>query len=78
MAVKSKEYSDGFAAGLIFAMDTFESRSNAIYSRKWLRRKDIKLVVAILDAIFRSRDKEKKKHDNSPGTDSGAPDELRS
>lgn len=55
MEAKSKDYLDGYAAGLVFAMDVFESRSDAIYSRKWLRRKDIRMVVAILDAIFRAR-----------------------
>lgn len=55
MAVKSDEYKKGFQEALIFAMDIFESRANAIYSRKWLRKKDISLVVAILDAAFRAR-----------------------
>lgn len=52
----SAEYMRGFTDSVIFAMDIFESRSNAIYSRRWLRRKDITLVVAILDAMFRARD----------------------
>lgn len=57
MGVKSPDYKKGFQDAWIFAMDIFETRGNAIYARKWLRRKDIKLVAAILDAGFRARDK---------------------
>lgn len=54
---KNEDYLRGFQDAWIFAMDIFESRGNAIYSRKWLRRKDIRLISAILDAGFRARDK---------------------
>lgn len=57
MAVKSADYKQGFQDAWIFAMDIFESRANAMYSRRWLRKKDIKLIAAILDAGFRARDK---------------------
>ena len=57
MTGKSADYRRGFQDALILAMDIFESRTQAIYDRKWLRKKDITLVVAILDAAFRSRDK---------------------
>lgn len=57
MAGKSADYRKGFQDAWIFAMDIFESRANAIYNRRWLRKKDIALVAAILDAGFRARDK---------------------
>lgn len=57
MIEKSNDYKVGFRDAWIFAMDIFESRANAIYSRKWLSKKDIKLVAAILDAGFRARDR---------------------
>ena len=53
---KDDSYREGFRDALIFAGDIFESRANAIYSRNWLRKKDIALVVAILDAAFRARE----------------------
>lgn len=52
---KSNEYMVGFRDALIFAGDIFESRAKSIYARKWLRMKDIQLVVGILDAAFRAR-----------------------
>ena len=57
MEGKSREFMDGYAAGLIFASEIFESRKNAMFSRKWFRRKDIKRVIAILDAAFYAREK---------------------
>lgn len=52
---KSNEYMVGFRDALIFAGDIFESRINSIYTRKWMRKKDVEMVIAILDAAFRAR-----------------------
>lgn len=54
---KSNDYMVGFRDALIFAGDIFESRKQSFYVRKWLRIKDVDLVVAVLDAAFRARDK---------------------
>lgn len=51
---KSKEYFQGFTDALCFISDIFESRSNALY-RLGLRRKDIRMIVAVCDAAIRVR-----------------------
>ena len=56
MDTKSKDYAAGFAAAIVLMYDVFESRSNALHNRG-LRRKDIRLVLSILDAMLISRDK---------------------
>lgn len=56
MDIKSKDYAAGFAAAIVLLYDVFDSRSNALYKRG-LRRKDIRLVLAVIDAMLRSRDK---------------------
>ena len=52
----SKEYAAGFAAAIVLMYDIIESRSNALYKRG-IRRKDIRMILAILDAMLRHRDK---------------------
>lgn len=54
---KSKEWSEGYTTALCYIADVFESRANAFYVRKLLRKKDTQLVVNIIDAVFRARDK---------------------
>jgi hypothetical protein len=54
--IKSKDYAAGFAAAIVLLYDVFDSRSNALYKRG-LRRKDIRLILAVIDAMLRSRDK---------------------
>lgn len=56
MDIKSKDYAAGFAAAIVLLYDVFDSRSNALYKRG-LRRKDIRLILAVIDAMLRSRDK---------------------
>jgi len=53
---ESREYRAGFAAAIVLLYDTFESRSNALFKRG-LRRKDIRMILAIIDAMLISRDK---------------------
>ena len=52
----STEYAAGFAAAIVLMYDIIESRSNALHKRG-IRRKDIRMILAILDAMLRSRDK---------------------
>lgn len=52
----SKDWQDGYAAAMVFLYDIFESRSNALYNRG-LRRKDIRLILATIDAAIRARDR---------------------
>jgi len=54
--VNSEDYSDGFAAAIVLMYDIIESRSDALYKRG-LRRKDIRMILAILDAMLRHRNK---------------------
>ena len=56
MDTESREYRAGFAAAIVLLYDTFESRSNALFKRG-LRRKDIRMILAIIDAMLISRDK---------------------
>lgn len=56
MDIKSKDYAAGFAAAIVLLYEVFDSRSNALYKRG-LRRKDIRLILAVIDAMLRSRDK---------------------
>ena len=53
---RSKDWQDGYAAAMVFLYDIFESRSNALYNRG-LRRKDIRLILATIDAAIRARDR---------------------
>lgn len=53
---RSKDWQDGYAAAMVFLYDIFDSRSNALYNRG-LRRKDIRLILATIDAAIRARDR---------------------
>ena len=57
MEGNSQQFIEGFTTALIWLEEVFQTRGNAIYSRKWLRRKDIRLVIGIIDAMFRARKK---------------------
>ena len=54
--VNSDDYAAGFAAAIVLMYDVIESRSDALY-RRGFRRKDISLILAILDAMLRHRNK---------------------
>lgn len=54
---KSEEWCAGYTTALCYIADVFESRANAFYVRNLLRKKDTRLVVNIIDAVFRARDK---------------------
>ena len=51
---RSKDWQDGYAAAMVFLYDIFDSRSNALY-RRGLRRKDIRMILAVIDAAVRAR-----------------------
>lgn len=53
---RSKDWQDGYAAAMVFLYDIFDSRSNALYNRG-LRRKDIRLILATIDAAIRARNR---------------------
>ena len=53
---KSQEWLDGYVAGLIWISDIFESHTNAFARAGLLRKKDVKLVVNIIDAAIRRRE----------------------
>lgn len=54
--VNSEDYAAGFAAAIVLMYDIIESRSDALH-RRGVRRKDIRLILAILDAMLRHRNK---------------------
>ena len=54
--VNSDDYAAGFAAAIVLMYDIIESRSEALYKRG-LRRKDIRMILEILDAMIRHRNK---------------------
>jgi hypothetical protein len=54
--IKSKDYAAGFAAAIVLLYDVFDSRSNALHNRG-VRRKDLRLILAVIDAMLRARDK---------------------
>lgn len=56
MDIKSKDYAAGFAAAIVLLYDVFDSRSNALHNRG-VRRKDLRLILAVIDAMLRARDK---------------------
>lgn len=54
--MRSKEFIDGMTAGMVWISDIFESHSDAFVKKGLLRRKDVKLVVNIIDAAIRRRE----------------------
>lgn len=54
--VNGEDYAAGFAAAIVLMYDIIESRSDALY-RRGFRRKDIRMILAILDAMLRHRNK---------------------
>lgn len=54
--MKSDEYTTGFTDALVFLSDIFESHSDAFLRKGYLRKKDTKLVVGIIDAAIRRRE----------------------
>ena len=56
MDTNSEEWKAGYAAAIVFLYDIFESRSNALY-RRGIRRKDLRLILAVIDAMLVSRDR---------------------
>lgn len=56
MDTKSKEWHSGYTTAMVYLSDIFESRANALFKRG-LRRKDIRMIVAICDAAFKARNR---------------------
>ena len=54
--MKDQSYKQGFQDALIYAMEIFESRRDAMYARGWFRKVDVQRVVDILYAALRARD----------------------
>ena len=53
---KSNDWDAGYAAAIVLLYDIFDSRSDALYKRG-LRRKDIRMILSIIDAMLVARDK---------------------
>lgn len=53
----SKDWQDGYATAFVYLSDIFESRTNAFYTRNLLRKKDIRFVIAVIDACLKARDR---------------------
>ncbi len=52
----TEEYLRGATDTLCYLSDIFERHSSAFVKRKLLRKKDVKLVVGIIDAFIRRRE----------------------
>lgn len=53
---KSQDYLDGFTQAMVFLSDIFESHSDAFMKKGILRKKDVRLVVSVIDACIRRRE----------------------
>ena len=53
---KSADYEAGFTQALVYISDIFELHSDAFLKKGLLRKKDVKLVVNIIDAAIRRRE----------------------
>lgn len=56
MAINDKSWQAGYAAAIVLLYDIFDSRSDALYKRG-LRRKDIRMILSVIDAMLIARDK---------------------
>ena len=54
--MKSPEYTQGFTEALVFVSDIFDLHQSAFVKKGLLRKKDITLVLNIIDACIRRRD----------------------
>ena len=54
--MKSHDFTDGFTAALVYVSDLFESHADALIEKKLMRKRQIKLVVSIIDACIRRRE----------------------
>ena len=52
----NESWSEGYVTAMVFLYDIFKTRSNALYNRG-LRRKDIKMILAVIDAAICSRNR---------------------
>ena len=53
---KSADYEAGFTQALVFISDIFELHSDAFVKKGLLRKKDVRMVVNIIDAAIRRRE----------------------
>ena len=53
---KSQDWLDGYVTGLVWISDIFSSHSNAFMKKGLLRKKDITLIVNIIDAAIKRRE----------------------
>ena len=54
--MKSQEYIEGMTAALCWVSDIFELHSDAFVKKGLLRRKDITMILNIIDACIRRRE----------------------
>ena len=54
--MKSQDFIDGMTAGMVWISDIFESHTNAFMKKGLLRKKDVKLIINIIDACIRRRE----------------------
>lgn len=56
MAINDESWQAGYAAAIVLLYDIFESRSDALF-RRGIRRKDIRMILSVIDAMLVARDK---------------------
>ena len=54
--MRSQEFINGMTAGMVWISDIFELHTEAFVKKKILRRKDVKLILNIIDAAIRRRE----------------------
>lgn len=54
--MKSPQYTQGFTDALVYVSDIFEKHSDAFLAKNYLKKKQTKLVVNIIDACIRRRE----------------------
>ena len=54
--MRSPDFINGMTAGMVWISDIFELHTDAFVKKGLLRRKDVKLVLNIIDAAIRRRE----------------------
>ena len=54
--MRSPEFINGMTAGMVWISDIFELHTDAFVKKGLLRKKDVKLVLNVIDAAIRRRE----------------------
>ncbi len=54
--IRSREFTEGMTASLVWVSDIIEKHQNALVSKGYLRKKDIRFFLNLIDACIRRRE----------------------